>query len=193
MTSNRLEAFSDGVLAIIITIMVLELEPPISYSKNAILEVLPYFFGYFISFIYIGSYWNHHHHLFKYAKQINGKVLWGNLIFLFFTSLIPYATSWLNDNFEDSIALSFYGIILLFTALSFLVLHYLVLNAGEEKRTFKELLKVIGNKGEISLLIYIVGICLSFYVQILSILCYIVVLVLWLIPNKKIEKQISHV
>ena len=122
MKTSRLEAFSDGVLAIIITIMVLELKAPEELTLNALITKIPIFISYIVSFIYLGIYWNNHHHLFQITQKVNGKILWANLHLLFWLSLIPFATSWIGENHVSSVPVAFYGFILLMSGLAFFIL-----------------------------------------------------------------------
>jgi len=189
MKTKRLEAFSDGVLAIIITIMVLELKVPEGIDFQALPPKMPVFLSYLISFIYIGIYWNNHHHLFQITEKVNGKILWANLHLLFWLSLIPFTTVWLGENYRAQAPVTLYGIILLMSALAYFILQSVILNHHEEDFALR---KAIGKgfKGKLSVAIYIAGISLSFYYTWLAILCYIIVAIIWFIPDKRIEKNI---
>lgn len=190
MKTNRLEAFSDGVLAIIITIMVLELKPPSELTLNALIPVIPIFISYLLSFIYIGIYWNNHHHLFQITKKVNGRILWANLHLLFWLSLIPFATAWVGENHVVATPVAFYGVILLMSGIAYYILQRAIINHHD--KDFK-LRKVIGRdiKGKLSLVIYLVGIFTSFLSPWFAIACYISVAIIWIIPNKQIEKYID--
>lgn len=187
MKTSRLEAFSDGVLAIVITIMVLEFKVPEEPNFHALIEEIPLFLSYLVSFIYIGIYWNNHHHLFQISKKVNGKVLWANLHLLFWLSLIPFATAWIGDNHISSSPSVLYGVILLMSSIAFSILVNRLLDHHEEDFALK---KAIGNrkKEKTTMLIYIIGIALSFYSSYLGMFCYIVVALMWFIPDKRIEK-----
>lgn len=188
MDSGRLEAFSDGVLAIIITIMVLEMKAPEETSLEGLISIVPIFISYLISFIYVGAYWNNHHHLFQITEQVNGKVLWANLHLLFWLSLIPFATSWIGENHIESLPVAFYGFILLMSAIAYSILQSQIIQGHSEDFALG---KAKGNniKGWLSLLLNIAGIALSFFIPWLGILFYIAVLVMWFIPDRQIENS----
>ncbi|WP_460218873.1 TMEM175 family protein [Psychroserpens sp. MEBiC05023] len=190
MKTNRLEAFSDGVLAIIITIMVLELEAPEDTSFDALIPRIPIFISYLLSFIYVGIYWNNHHHLFQVTKKVNGKILWANLHLLFWLSLIPFTTSWLGENHLEAIPLIFYGITLLMSGVAFTILQMIII---KEHSSDFILTKILGkrNKEKISLFIYVVGLLASFYFPWLAVACYVIVAFIWLVPNKQIEISVN--
>lgn len=189
MKTNRLEAFSDGVLAIIITIMVLELKAPENTDIASLLSKTPAFLSYAASFIYVGIYWNNHHHLFQVTQKVNGKILWANLHWLFWLSLIPFTTSWIGRNHEATLPVTAYGLILLLTALAYFILQYTIIKSDDSQLALK---KAIGRdrKGKISIALYISGIGLSFVNTWLAIACYIVVAIIWFIPDSRIEKTI---
>ena len=186
MDSTRLETFSDGVLAIIITIMVLEMKPPEERSIEALNTILPIVISYVVSFIYIGTYWNNHHHLFKVTAKINGKILWSNLHLLFWLSLIPFATSWVGENHIEKIPVALYGLILLMCAIAFKVLRNQIAKGHQENSAL--LFHDEPNKGRISFILYGLGIESSFWYPYLGILCYVLVLAIWFFPNKRIEQ-----
>ena len=140
MTSDRLQAFSDGVLAIIITIMVLELQPPEEPTFDSLLTILPVFISYLMSFLYLSIYWNRHHQLFKIASDINGKILWANLNLLFWLSLIPFVTSWIGENHIADIPVILYGLVLLLSEISFLILKINIINFHQKKSIFRKFL-----------------------------------------------------
>ena len=190
MKTNRLEAFSDGVIAIIITIMVLELNPPEEITLEALIPLLPVFISYLISFIYIGIYWNNHHHLFQITEKVNGKVLWANLNLLFWLSLIPFATSWIGENHLESIPIAFYGGILLISSVAYFLLQTTIIKHHGDDFALK---KAIGKdiKGKVSLALYVLGIILSFINSWLAIVCYISVAIIWIVPDKRIEKKLN--
>ena len=190
MTKNRLEAFSDGVLAIIITIMVLEIKVPHGDSFHDLIKLYPKFLSYLLSFIYIAIYWNNHHHLLHTVTKINAGILWSNMLLLFSLSLIPFSSAWLGENNFACHPMIFYGITLLFAAISYWILSQQIIKVDPENSILK---KAIGNdfKGKISIVLYIIGIISSFYINWLAPLCYSFVALFWLIPDKRIEKVIS--
>jgi uncharacterized membrane protein len=191
MQTTRLEAFSDGVLAIIITIMVLELKVPHGEGIYALKALAPVFLSYVLSFIVVGIYWNNHHHMMHITKQINGKVLWANLLLLFWLSLLPFVTGWLGENNFASIPMALYGFVLLMSAVSYWILvRAIVASEGADS----QLAKAIGSdfKGNISLLIYLVGIFISFYNQWVALCCYVAVACIWFVPDRRIENLLSE-
>ncbi len=189
MTTNRLEAFSDGVLAIIITIMVLEFEAPEEATFKALIPIIPVAVSYLFSFIYVGIYWNNHHHLFQITEKVNGKILWANLLLLFCLSLIPFTTSWMGKNYESTATVILYGINLLICALAYFILQKQILDFHNED--FKLRLAVGKDiKGKVSVVFYLLGIGLAFWNSWIAIFIYIIVAVLWFIPDQRIEKNI---
>ena len=190
MNKTRLEAFSDGVLAIIITIMVLELKIPHGTDWTALKPLLPIFLSYVLSFIYLGIYWNNHHHLLQATKQINGKILWANLHLLFWLSLIPFATGWMGENHFASLPTALYGVVLLAAAIAYELLQYLIIQHHGSGYVLAE---AVGKdwKGKISLALYLAAIPLAFVNQWISDAFYIAVAAIWLIPDKRIESKIS--
>ncbi|MBS1574314.1 MAG: DUF1211 domain-containing protein [Bacteroidetes bacterium] len=190
MNKNRLEAFSDGVLAIIITIMVLEIKTPHGSSWQDIKPLLPIVFSYLFSFIYVGIYWNNHHHLFHIVKGINGKVLWGNLHLLFWLSLLPFATAWMDENNFESLPVAFYGFILFMCGTSWKILTTIMIKFEGENSKLKQAYRN-DTKSTISIAFYILGIISAFFYPIISLILYISVACIWFIPDKRIEKQIK--
>lgn len=193
MNKNRLEAFSDGVLAIIITIMVLEIKVPHHAAEFTDLEkLLPVFASYVMSFIYIGIYWNNHHHMMHSMSHVNGKILWANLHLLFWLSLVPFATGWMGENNFAKPTMALYGFTLLMAGIAYWTLQNIIIADQGEKSILK---KAVGRdwKGKSSPLLYITGIALSFYSEWLSGTIYIFVALMWLIPDKRIERTIDHV
>ncbi len=187
ITKGRLEAFSDGVIAIIITIMVLELKVPHSESIEALMALIPVFISYVLSFVYIGIYWNNHHHMLHTVKSVNGAILWANLHLLFWLSLIPFVTAWMGENNFGKWPVIFYGIILIMNAISYTILaQTLVSHHGKDSL----LAKALGKdwKGKWSLIIYASAIGLSFIHSGIGMFLYFVVAVIWLIPDTRIEK-----
>jgi uncharacterized membrane protein len=191
MNKGRLEAFSDGVLAIIITIMVLELKIPHGSDLAAIQPLLPVFLSYVLSFIYIDIYWNNHHHLLQATRQINGKILWANLHLLFWLSLVPFTTGWMGENHFAPLPTALYGVVLLCAALAYELLQHLII---KHHGTDHVLASAVGRdwKGKISLALYVAAIPLAFVNQWISDAFYIIVAAIWLIPDSRIESKISE-
>jgi uncharacterized membrane protein len=191
MKKGRLEAFSDGVVAIIITIMVLELRVPAGDGINSLAPVLPVFVSYILSFVYIGIYWNNHHHMLYAVEKINGGILWANLNLLFWLSLIPFVTDWMGVNHFAKWPVVLYGVVLIMNALAYSLLAWmLVREAGPRS----PLAIALGKdwKGKLSLVIYTTAIGLAFLKSWLGFGLYIVVAIIWFIPDRRIEKRVSH-
>jgi uncharacterized membrane protein len=190
MSKGRLEAFSDGVLAIIITIMVLELKVPRGADLFALQPLIPIFASYTLSFVFIGIYWNNHHHLFQAVHKVNGNVLWANMHLLFWMSLIPFTTNWLGENQLSPWPVAFYGISLWMSGLSYFILVRTLLAIHPED---SPLAVAIGRdvKGYISLALYTIAIPLSFISAMLASLLYIVVAIIWFIPDRRIENTLA--
>ena len=189
MHKTRLEAFSDGVIAIIITIMVLELKVPHGNNLTAIVALLPIFLSYVLSFVYVGIYWNNHHHMFFAVEKINGKVLWANLHVLFWLSLIPFGTEWMGENNFTKWPVVVYGFLLMMNGVAYSILaSVLMKQAGKESK----LTKAFGKdwKGKVSVLIYLLAIGLAFLNPKLSLVLYGTVAVLWFIPDPRIERTL---
>ncbi len=189
MTKNRLEAFSDGVIAIIITIMVLELKVPHGTDLAALEPVLPFFVSYILSFIYLGIYWNNHHHMLHTVKYVSGGILWANLHLLFWLSLIPFTTGWMAENHFATIPIALYGVNLLMAGIAYYILQTIILKLHGPDSLLK---KAIGKdlKGKASPILYIIAIVLSFYSQLAAGSIYVFVALIWLIPDKRIERTI---
>lgn len=190
MTTGRLEAFSDGVFAIIITIMVLDLKVPHSTSFAALRSVVPVFLSYVMSFLYVGVYWNNHHHLLHAAERVNGKILWANLNLLFWLSLAPFTTAWLGENHLAPGPVAMYGIMLLLAGIAYFILtKALIAQHGNGSN----IAKFIGRdrKGFASVLIYAVSIPVAFLWPAVSCAAYILVLIMWLLPDPRIEKRLE--
>ncbi len=189
MKTSRLEAFSDGVLAIIITIMVLELKAPELPTLEALCSIAPVFISYVFSFIYLGIYWNNHHHLFQITEKVNGKILWANLHLLFWLSLIPFTTAWIGDDFNSKITVISYGVVLLLSAIAYYILQMAIIRSHDNKFLLR---KAIGKdkKGKISILLYFLGVALAFINTWVAVLIYIIVAITWLVPDKRIEKSL---
>jgi len=190
MNKTRLEAFSDGVLAIIITIMVLELKIPHGTDAAALTPLLPVFLSYVLSFIYLGIYWNNHHHLLQATREINGKILWANLHLLFWLSLVPFATGWMGENHFAPLPTALYGVVLLCAAIAYTVLQYLIIKHHGSNYI---LATAVGKdwKGKISLVLYLAAIPSAFINQWIADAFYIAVAAIWLIPDRRIESRMS--
>lgn len=191
MTKNRLETFSDGVLAIIITIMVLELKVPHGTELSSLLPVFPYFISYVLSFIYLSIYWNNHHHMLHTVKKISGGILWANMHLLFWLSLVPFVTGWMAENNFAPVPVALYGVNLLMAAISYYILQTLILKIHGKDFI---LAKAIGSdvKGKLSPILYIIAIAASFFNEWISGAIYILVALMWLIPDKRIERIIDE-
>jgi uncharacterized membrane protein len=191
MGKGRLEAFSDGVIAIIITIMVLELKVPHGSDLSMLRPLLPIFLSYVLSFIYIGIYWNNHHHMLHAARKVNGNILWANLHLLFWLSLVPFVTSWMGENHFSATPVALYGGVLLMCGAAYTVLaRFLVAHHGPDSTLSRAFGK--DYKGKISVALYIAAILLSFVDTRLSLAIYVFVALLWFIPDRRIEKVITE-
>jgi len=190
MKTTRLEAFSDGVLAIIITIMVLELKVPHAVELAALKPVLPVLLSYVLSFIYLGIYWNNHHHLFQATEEVSGGILWANLHLLFWLSLFPFTTAWMGENHLAAIPTAFYGFVLLMAAIAYYVLQRTII-ARQGRDSL--LAQAIGKdrKGKLSPLLYLAAIPLAFVSSWIAAGLYVFVALLWLIPDPRIEREIE--
>ena len=190
MKTNRLEAFSDGVIAILITIMVLEMKVPHGENLEALIPVIPVFLSYVLSFIYLGIYWNNHHHMLHAAQIVTGPILWANLHLLFWLSLVPFATGWMGENHFASAPAALYGVVLLMAALAYYVLQLKIIAAQGPDSILQ---KAIGSdwKGKLSPGLYAIAIPIAFWWQWISMGLYILVALLWLIPDRRIERVLS--
>ena len=189
MTKGRLEAFSDGVIAIIITIMVLELKIPHGAVLSDLFPLATVFLSYALSFIFLGIYWNNHHHLFQAARHVNGRVLWANLHLLFWLSLTPFVTGWMGENHFASGPVALYGIVLMFSAIAYYILTRALL-AIHNKDSALAIALGSDFKGKISVVIYAAAIVLSFVNSFIAGAMYVFVAVMWLIPDRRIEKTL---
>ena len=191
MSRGRLEAFSDGVIAILITIMVLELRTPRGTTWGALRAALPVLLAYVLSFIYLGIYWNNHHHMLAAVSRVSGGALWANLHLLFWLSLIPFATAWMSENHFPAIPVAAYGIVLLAAAIAYYVLQGRLLHV-EGKNSL--LATAIGRdiKGKASPLMYCLGIGLSFANRWLGIAFYVAVALMWLVPDRRVERTLTE-
>jgi len=190
MKSTRLEAFSDGVLAIIITIMVLELRVPHAVELAALKPVLPVLLSYVLSFIYVGIYWNNHHHLFQVTEQVSGGILWANLHLLFWLSLFPFTTAWMGENHLAAIPTAIYGFVLLMAAIAYYVLERTII-AKQGRESLLALAVGKDWKAKICLALYLAGIPLAFVSSWIVSALYVFGALLWLIPDPRIEKALK--
>jgi uncharacterized membrane protein len=186
-----MEAFSDGVIAIIITIMVLELRVPHDASFRALAPVAPVFLSYVLSFVFIGIYWSNHHHLLQVVEHVNGRVLWANLHLLFWLSLTPFVTEWMGENRFAAVPVALYGVVLLCAAIAYFILARTLLAIHSRDSVLANALGA-DFKGKISVVIYLVAIPLAFIRSWLAWPLYILVAVMWLVPDRRIEKTIAH-
>ncbi|MFC3626679.1 TMEM175 family protein [Vogesella amnigena] len=190
MGKNRLEAFSDGVLAIIITIMVLELKVPHGSDFSALAPLLPSFWSYVLSFIYVAIYWNNHHHLLHATRHVSASVLWANLHLLFWLSLFPFATGWMGENHFAPLPTAAYGVVLLMAAIAWYLLQFSIMCTDGKASPLK---RALGRdwKGKLSPLGYLLGIAASFWLHWLAQAIYVLLALLWLIPDRRIEREID--
>ena len=191
MSKGRLEAFSDGVIAILITIMVLALTVPHEATLAALRPLIPTFLSYALSFVFLGIYWNNHHHLFQAIQQVDGRVLWANMHLLFWLSLIPFATAWMGENDFAHWPVALYGVVLLFAGIAYFILaRVLIALHGKDS----VLATALGSdfKGQVSIVLYLVAIGLSFVSSELACGVYVLVAVMWLIPDRRIEKTLTR-
>ena len=191
MSKNRLEAFSDGVIAILITIMVLELRTPNGSTWSALREALPVLLAYVLSFVNIGIYWNNHHHMLTTVHRVSGLSLWANQHLLFWLSLVPFTTAWMSENDFAAVPTAAYGIVLLAAALAYYVLQTVLVRAEGDDSVLAE---AIGTdiKGKLSPMLYVVGIALSFADRWLGIALYVVVALMWLVPDRRVERVLTR-
>ena len=191
MTKGRLEAFSDGVLAIIITIMVLELRPPEGTTLEALRPLVPVFISYVLSFAVVGIYWNNHHHLFQAVRVVNGRVLWANLLLLFSLSLLPFGTAWMGEHEFASVPVAAYGVILLGAAMAYFVLVQALLRAQPDDAP---LARAIGRdaKGKLSPVLYAVAIPVALVAPLVAFAVYVFVALIWIVPDTRIERTLAR-
>jgi uncharacterized membrane protein len=190
MGKSRLEAFSDGVIAIIITIMVLELKAPRGESLDALSPLIPVFLSYVLSFVYVGIYWNNHHHMLHTSHKVTGPMLWANLHLLFWLSLFPFATGWMGENHFAAAPSAVYGIVLLMAAVAYWLLQQIIIASQGPDSLLK---KAVGSdwKGKVSPLIYLIAIPTAFWSQWISQALYVLVAVIWLVPDRRIERVLA--
>ena len=191
MDRDRLTAFTDGVLAIIVTIMVLEMRPPHGVTLRELAALWPLFVSYVLSFVYIGIYWTNHHHFFQLVKTVDGGLLWANLHLLFWLSLVPFATEWMGENDFAPAPTALYGLSLLMPALAWLVMQRTILRREGEGSVLRRALGA-DLKGKLSPFIYIAGIGLSFVDTRLAGLAYLAVSLMWLVPDRRVERAIGE-
>jgi uncharacterized membrane protein len=191
MSKSRLEAFSDGVIAILITIMVLELRVPHDTSWGALVPLVPVFLTYVLSFVFLGIYWNNHHHMLQAATRVNGAVLWANLHLLFWLSLIPFATGWMGENHFAALPTALYGIVLFCCAIAYSILVRVLMR---QDRPDSKLRRAVGSdmKGNVSLLILAIAIGLAFVDRRLADAMYVLIALIWLVPDRRIEHVIDQ-
>ncbi len=191
MRSGRVEAFSDAVIAIVMTVMVLQLRVPSSTTWEALRPLVPVFLTYVLSFVYLGIYWNNHHHLLQATERVNGAVLWANLHLLFWLSLFPFATGWLGENHVAVLPTVLYGVVLLLAAMAYYVLQSVIVAEQGQGSALKA---VLGRdlKGKLSPVIYAAAIGLAFVSPWLSISLYVVVALMWLVPDRRIESRVNE-
>ena len=191
MSKSRLEAFSDGVIAIIITIMVLEFKVPHEATWQALIPVAPVFLSYALSFVFVGIYWSNHHHLLQVVEHVNGSVLWANLHLLFWLSLTPFVTGWLGENKFAAVPAALYGVVLLCAAIAYFILARSLLSIHSPDSVLATALGA-DFKGKVSMVIYLAAIPLAFVRSWLACGLYILVAVMWLVPDRRIEKKIAQ-
>lgn len=191
MGKNRLEAFFDGVVAIIITIMVLEMKVPHGEDLQALQPLIPVLLSYVLSFVYLGIYWNNHHHMIHTTHSVTGSMLWANLHLLFWLSLIPFTTGWMGENHFATVPTAAYGVVLLLASIAYWILQQrIIVSQGEESL----LKKAIGNdwKGKLSPALYFAAIFVAFLSPWISVTIYVLVALMWVVPDRRIERTIAH-
>lgn len=189
MGKERLLAFTDGVLAIVITIMVLELKAPHEPSFAALSELLPLFLSYLLSFIYVGIYWNNHHHMFQLVDKVSGAMLWANLGLLFTLSLIPFTTAWMDETHAETAPVALYGVSLLLPAIAYAILQAVTIRAQDDNALRTALGRDL--KGRLSPFLYLTGIALAFVSSWAAIAVYVLVALMWLVPDRRIERHLE--
>jgi uncharacterized membrane protein len=190
MSKGRLEAFSDGVIAILITIMVLELKVPHGADWHALQPLLPVFLAYVLSFVFLGIYWNNHHHMLQVTRKISGGVLWANNHLLFWLSLIPFTTAWMGENHVAPLPTALYGVNLLLASIAYVTLQAVIISA---EGPGAPLAAAVGRdkKGKLSMVLYLTAIPLAFVTQFLSVALYVAVALMWLVPDRRIEADVA--
>jgi uncharacterized membrane protein len=191
MNSGRLEAFSDGVIAIIITIMVLELKIPQGRTLDALVPLVPIFLSYVLSFIYVGIYWNNHHHMLRTCEKVTGPILWANLHLLFWLSLFPVTTAWIGENHDAAAPAALYGVVLLMAALAYTLLQQLIISAQGPESLLKKAVR--GDwKGKVSPVLYLAGVSAAHWRPGVAQALYLLVAMLWFIPDRRIENVFAN-
>lgn len=191
MGKNRLEAFSDGVIAILITIMVLEMKVPHSDTLAALLPVLPVFLSYVLSFVYLGIYWNNHHHMLHTVQHVSGGVLWANLHLLFWLSLVPFVTGWMGENHFTAAPTALYGVVLLMAAVAYYILQYAIIATQGRESVLRA---AIGSdwKGKLSMVGYAIAIPAAFVLPWIADAIYVLIALIWLVPDRRIERALDN-
>jgi uncharacterized membrane protein len=191
MSKERMLAFSDGVIAVLITIMVLELKVPHGSDWAAVAPLVPVFLTYVLSYVVIGIYWNNHHHMFQLCHRINGMILWANLHLLFWLSLIPFVTGWMGENHFAALPTAAYGVVMVGSALAYTILTMAIL---KEEGPHSKLAAAVGSdtKGKLSLMMYVAAVPLAFVNEFISDALYAAVALIWFLPDRRIEKTIQH-
>jgi len=192
MSKGRLEAFSDGVIAVIITIMVLELKAPHGTRLVDLVPLVPVFLTYVLSFMFVGTYWNNHHHMLHATKKVSGAVLWANLLLLFWLSLIPVATAWLGDSDLAALPVAFYGAVCWLSGVSYTLLERSLIAADGDSSTLAAAVGGRDRKGVLSLALYTAGIALAFVSPPLAVAFYVITALLWFVPDRRIETRLNE-
>ena len=190
MGKSRLEAFSDGVIAILITIMVLEMKVLHGTGFGTLVPLIPVFLSYVLSFVYLGIYWNNHHHMLHTCRKVTGPMLWANLYLLFWLSLVPFATGWMGENHFAAAPTALYGVVMLMAAIAYFILQQLIIASQGPDSLLK---KAVGGdwKGKLSPVLYMIAIATAFWSRWLSLGLYVLVALIWLVPDRRIEKALS--
>jgi len=191
MSSSRLEAFSDGVIAIIITIMVLEMKVPTGTDWSTLRPLLPIFLSYVMSFVYLGIYWNNHHHMLHLLDRVSGGILWANMHLLFWLSLVPFVTGWMGENHFAARPTAIYGVVLLMAAIAYYILQSAIIRRQGERSLLK---RAIGRdlKGKVSPILYTLAIAVTFWNKWFAVSIFILVALMWLIPDRRIESRLGQ-
>jgi uncharacterized membrane protein len=191
MHKNRLEAFSDGVIAIIITIMVLELKVPKGDTMQVLIPIVPTFLSYVLSFVYVGIFWNNHHHMLNATERVTGAMLWANLALLFWLSLFPFATAWMGENHFAAAPMALYGVVLLMSAIAYWILQQVIIASQGPDSLLK---KAVGNdwKGKLSPVLSLIAIIATFYSRWIAQAIFVSVVLMWLVPDRRIERAIRQ-
>ncbi len=192
MNKTRFDALSDGIIAIIITIMVLEMKTPHEASWGAVLELYPVFISYLISYIFIGIYWANHHHLAHTLPKINTPVIWSNFLLLFFLSIIPFTTGWMGETHFEKIPVFIYALNLVLAAISYFTLQQVIMRSWDHSTKMISALKHQEKKGVLSLIIYLIALASALYIPAISLVCFLVVSLLWIVPDQNIEKALKE-